>query len=355
MRICIIFMLLLRAGFAAGAQTLHTPAEILTILEGSSKMYRFDLYDPDTVAPVDEVPLIAAEIFGRQREGEWILSSYAELLRGRPAVAEIRKRAENYFADDRLEEARAEYLRVLDSIPGQSRVMTYIGQTYASEEESDKAISWYRRAIDLNELDYMAHWFLAERLSGRGEHDEAVDEIVKAHLLNRNNPRVIASLKRILANAGLRYMDWEFEPLYRVYALDTHSIMVAVAKEAPQWMSYAVAKAVWNHEPGYREKMEREHGAGTLIVEEKECILGLLLAMETIGSPKGEEMRRRMESEPGFRMLKSAEEKGLLDEFILYELASRTNPLLMYGITGEFFESTTEYVRKYRIEAADAH
>ena len=122
--------------------------------------------------------------------------------------------AEAYFAttldrptSSRFNKVRAKYELVLKSYPNFSPPRVYIGQTYGMEGVEDEAIEWYLEAIDMNYIDYKAHWFLAEAYVNQGLYDRAVHEISVAFVLNRNHPEIEEALKRIYKSAKLKHSN----------------------------------------------------------------------------------------------------------------------------------------------------
>src|SRR5690606_5444260 len=113
-------------------------------------------------------------------------------------------KAEEYFNERDFSLARNMYQEALASDPDYYELMTYIGQTYWIDGEHDKAIQWYEKTIQLNYIDYMAHWFLADAYKVQGDLDKALDEINIAMILNRNNPRIKKSFNDIYQQKKLK-------------------------------------------------------------------------------------------------------------------------------------------------------
>src|SRR5690606_11239010 len=105
-----------------------------------------------------------------------------------------------------------------------------------------------------------------------GNYSRASDEIVLASILNRNNPNIRKAKLRILPKAGYRAPQWCYEPQVLIMRKDdTHITMRA----ADNWLGYAIAKAVWKFEPGYRAANGGAPEGSYNLAEDKECLASL--------------------------------------------------------------------------------
>lgn len=212
--------------------------------------------------------------------------------------------------------------------------MTYIGQTYEIEGDFDNAIEWYEKTISLNYIDYMAHWFLADAYKMRGELDLAVDEITIAMILNRNNPRIEKSLSDIYKLKKLKTDDWTFNPQIKIDSTGIDEVSISFS---PDWLGYAMVKAVWKYEPGYKESMGVTSGSFSTI-EEKECFISLMTSFD----------KKRLKKHPEFKALKLSLDKKMIDEFIFYEIILPEYPFVAYQLTEEFLNEIKDYVKEIR-------
>lgn len=85
-----------------------------------------------------------------------------------PEAKKIYLQAENLFSANKYEEARNLYKKVLLLSPENTFLMTLIAQTYGIERKFDDAMNWYKKSIQANFIDCLAHWLLADiyRLKG---------------------------------------------------------------------------------------------------------------------------------------------------------------------------------------------
>jgi tetratricopeptide (TPR) repeat protein len=214
--------------------------------------------------------------------------------------------------------------------------MTYIGQIYGTIKDYDNARLWYRKTIEKNYIDYMAHWFLADIYYKTGEIDNAVNEIVIAQILNRNNPRIKQQFTSIFESAKRKTDDWCFSPQVEIQKLSDNKISVAFNNN---WTGYALAKAIWMYEPGYRESMGVAEGQYST-VEDRECLVSLLIGLEN--------SKAKIKKDPQLNMLKEASENKFLNEYILYEIVLPQNPFVAYQLSEEIILGIKDYVLKVR-------
>ncbi|KAF0200979.1 MAG: hypothetical protein FD170_3011 [Bacteroidetes bacterium] len=318
-------------GFLSGfGQKLHTPAEIIKIMEESRILYELEILEEE-ILPEDRTNNLNYNFYYRVIDDSSI-STY-EYKIDSSAYVYVEK-AEKYFQDKKFSLAREMYLAALKEDSSYYKVMTYIGQTYGIEGDFDKAIEWYNKTINLNYIDYMAHWFLADAYKTQGEIDKAVDEITLAMILNRNNARIKNSFNTIYKLKKLNADDWTFNPQMIIDSVGIDKVKISFNEN---WLGYAMAKAVWRYEPGYKESMGIKDGSFST-TEVRECLLGLMVSFD----------KKKLKKFPEFKALDMAVEKDLVNEFILYEIILPEHPFVAYQLSEEFLNSIKDYVKEVR-------
>src|SRR5690554_3322466 len=311
-------------------QNLHTPAEIFEIMDKSSVVY--ELHPLETqIMPLDRTDNLNANDRYRVEDASQIWSHEYEI----DSVTEsYYKQAEAYFHEREFIKAREIYLKALEADSSFYKVMTYIGQTYGIEKDFDTAIAWYKRTIALNYIDYMAHWFLADAYKEKGELDNALDEITIAMILNRNNPRIEKSFKNIYALKKLETDDWTFTPQIEIESLGENNVKIAFGED---WLGYAMVKALWNFEPGYKATMGVEEGSFSTL-EEKESLASLMVTFD----------KKKLKKNPEFKALQLAFDLDRIDEFIFYEIVLPQYPFVAYQLPESFINDIKDYVVEVR-------
>lgn len=271
--------------------------------------------------------------------GESVVTSYDAVYGKNAAYVRHLTDAEQAFQDGNIALARELYLKVLEIAPDQSQVMTYLGQTYEREGEHATAKEWYRKAIAANYHDYMAHWFLADNLSVGGDADGAVREILIARVLNRTNMRLSDAVDRVLGASGLAYDDWDFSPRYEVAKAGGHKVSVKYDGRRHEWLAYALCKAVWAFEPGYRDSMLLGSNEHPRMVEEKECVVNVLIAVEN---------SKEETSDPALRAARTALDEKVFSQFLIYDVILPGQPGFVFNLAESSVEQIARYVLKYR-------
>lgn len=237
-------------------------------------------------------------------------------------------KAEDLFAKKEYAKARDAYKRVLLLDPNATIVMAYIAQTFGIEQNWDMAESWYKKAIEANYIDYLAHWLLADVYRNKGEQKKALEEISIAKVLNRNNPRLESLRQKIYAANGLDSSHWAFNPQARVLQTPDGSVVV---EADTLWLYYAFIEAAWKFEPEYKKRAEANKDMGEAMI--KECLAGLL--------PKIDERKANSKT---LARLDKALSAGKINSFIVYEIILPDRPSLAYYLDKKQIESLKDYV-----------
>ncbi|MGH1338365.1 MAG: tetratricopeptide repeat protein [Aureispira sp.] len=309
------------------AQDLHSPAELLDVLEKST--YSYDLNRLEKTIEADDRVLVNSNTFYRKTEEDGFTTLEVELTK---EATIMKEKAEQLFQKKEYEKARLLYDELLDQHPEYSKLLVYIGQTYHLEGEVEKAIPFYKKAVEQNFIDYMGHWFLGRAMWDLGKVDDCLASYMVAHLLNRNHPLLMKELVKVLAANGLEYNAWRFVPQIELEQEDSIHIKVAYADG---WMGYALAKAVWTFEPSHSEEMEEVFGAPS-ITQEKEALISFYITYKT--------GNKKLAKAPFVLGFEKALEIKKVNAFILYEIFLIEQPSIAYQLSLDNFMSLSEYV-----------
>jgi tetratricopeptide (TPR) repeat protein len=311
-------------------QNIHSPAEILGIMEKSPVSYSLNTLTEEIKAP-DRSENLNYNDFYRAKTEDGISTLQYHLSK---EVESDFEKAEKYFQNNEPALARGMYQQALAKDSTIYKAMTYIGQTYEIEKNHTKAIEWYQKAIDKNYIDYMSHWFIADAYSAIGEKDKAVDEITIAWILNRNNPRIQIAVKQIYDLKKIKLPTWTFTPQMRIDSLGENKVNIEFQTE---WLGWAMVKALWRYEPGYRESMGFKEGILSTL-QEKEAIVCVLSSLK----------KKQLKKHPELKMLRKALDEKMIDEYIFFEIYLPEYPFIAYQLTENFILSIKDYVIKVR-------
>ncbi len=316
------------------AQYLHTSVEIQRLIEKSDQTYVLDtLYQiPNTTAfPL----LVEPGWYGFSTpEGITLEKPYGLTTK---TQQKYHKKAKKYDSKGKYIESIDLYKKSLIKTPTNSEIMHQIATAYQSMQDTTTATYWYEKAVDTNPLDGIAYAKLGD-IYRDADPKKALNFFITAHLLNRNDTAILKKLQSIYQDKNQAFLHFDFAPVYEVH--HKFGVIYILANEAP-WHAFASCKAIWQYEEKYREKMSQLSNDNSGVVQEKECLLNALLAYERMENGK--------EKFPELYCLGKALQSGLTDEFLLYEVYARVDPLLLLKLDGQDFERVKEYVIKCKV------
>jgi tetratricopeptide (TPR) repeat protein len=314
------------------AQKIHTPKEILDILEKSTLSYKINQLE-DPIPLKDQTYNLNTSDFYRIKEGANLITKSVKLTE---EAVQLKKEAEVFFRAKKYAEARSSYEKIKQLHPEYSKLTTYIGQTYFLEGNVKKSIRLYKEAIDQNPIDYIGHWFLARSYVHNKDFDKALDEYLTAHILNRNHKMITSELQEIMGVLKNNYENWTFNPQFKLSATDSLNVEIFYDSD---WMSYALTKAVWAYEPGYRVSMGLEPDEEISILEEKEALASFYLINTD---------NKKVNKQPFFKALDQAFKNKQFDEFILYEILLVKIPFIAYQLPDVMLANLRNYILETR-------
>jgi len=311
---------------AIDSQKIHSTSEIFQLMSDSKLGYEIKILDKPILCKDYSNNLNSHDCYRVSTDSNIETLAYTLTEQSKPLF----NKAESFFSTN-PDSALFYYELALNADPKLFLVMTYIGQIYENKSDLIIAMEWYKKAISNNYIDYMAHWFLADAYDATGNFDKALDEIVIARILNRNNDHIKSSMNRILKKANKSTEDWYFNPQIEIKKKSEISISVATDEK---WIGYGMTKALWEFEPGYKESMgikNNEHST----LEDRECLASLLVTLENTKS--------NIENDAQLRLLKDALDKKYVDEYIFYEILLPEKPIIAY----QLFEETILRIKDY--------
>lgn len=227
------------------------------------------------------------------------------------------------------------YSELLEMYPLYSPAITGKGQAWQIKGDLEKAVDQYRKAIQINPIDYLAYWHMAIAQDLKGEKDSAVHYILYAWILNRNSLSIKLDVDRFLKGAGKKFHDWFFVPQYVISKeKDKIHIEYHVA-----WMGYAVCQAVWTYEPGFAELRQIDGDKG--MFRERECLSCLVTSMES-------DVIER-DKDPALIAFRLSLKEKMALEFILFEIMLREKPDMALFLDDARVSRLINYITKTRI------
>ncbi|MDD4968017.1 MAG: tetratricopeptide repeat protein [Paludibacter sp.] len=326
-------VLVLLSIFSYGyTQEIHSPVEILKLLSNSKLRYDIKMLDKPITGPDYSVKLNYSDSYRVVSDSS--INTY--FYKPNDLATQKFQKAEIYFQAKDYENALIWYKSTLEADSSYFLVMNYIGQVYEINKDHKNAIFWYKKAISKNYIDYMSHWFLADNYKSINDLTHAVDEIVIARILNRNNPRIKKSFDAIFLRAKRDTSDWYFNPQIEISKPSENTINLAMNDK---WFGYGMPKALWMYEPGYSESMGATKGQHT-ILEDRECLISMVIAQTNA--------KAKIKGIPEFTVLKQAAENKHLDDYIFFEIILPKNPAVAYQLPEKSILEIKDYILDVR-------
>lgn len=315
---------------------LTTPIEILNFMEASPTVYEFEqLYGK---APTLERPVLKHGYYLDTLDGKEYQRYYMEEATEEEQVWLQEAKDLLNIERPKYEKVRKLYQKVLKKSPNNASICTLIGETFYLEKEFAKAKKWLDKALSINPVDYLAHWYLAEVFLAQQQIDTALTSLTLAHLYNRNHPRLLKRLCQVYQQHNqIYYNNWGFSPQMHVYKDGT---TVVVAADGI-WLTYGLYKAVWNHDPDYQYIKSQQATSDYLFQQEFEAILGTYMTYTEL---KESDPRNY----PVMNALGIALDKELVEAFVMYELLLVQRPTLAAHLTPTFQQHILTYIQRVR-------
>jgi tetratricopeptide (TPR) repeat protein len=309
------------------SQELHTPKQILEIIEKSEISYEINELKTKIDLPDRSGNVNLNNSYRVYKDSSMFTYKYEPS----EEVLAWADSGEAYFVKGNTNKAREMYMKVLSIDPSYYKVITYIAQTYGIEKNYDESELWYKKAIEKNYIDYLAHWLLADIYRLKGNNQKALQEITIAHILNRNNPRLYKSFSEIYKLQKINYSPWYFNPQHQSEFVDHDHIVI---KANMDWLGHALVKAVWQFEPGYSESMGDKENSAISVVREKEGLVAMLYTMD----------KKKMKKYPELNALQLALDNKQIEEYIFYEIILPDYPVVAYHLPESFIGNISDYI-----------
>ncbi len=319
--------------FIGIGQSLHTPSEIVSIMERSKLSYQIDELDKTTFKTVPN-QAIERGILVQNANGMGLkpypISKHKEYIKNK-------KKGDSKFKSKKYKKAIKFYKRAMNEYPEDILLLLKIGESYNNKKQYKEALKWYDKAKKINDYDFEIYRLTAESLLKQKKFERAKQQIVTAHLLNRNDVSLKNRMIEILSKQSIPYKDWTMIPQYKL-AKNRNKVDIRYGNAV--WLAYSAVIALWKYEAGYKESMEKISNKTAEIIMIKEALLNALIVYENESI--------KVDKEPAFELLGKVIDGKHLDNFILYELIGVENPIRLCALPSESLKSLVEYITEIR-------
>lgn len=326
-------------------ESFHLPGEFAGLVKSSTVGFEFVAF-PQPIAEdwsfkaVPEEPSIYTNVVsdGKARKvfidepPSWLLELY-----------QLGERYAN--VENNLEEARRTLNRAIVAHPKYFKSYTVYGKVLVQKERWNEAMPFLQKALELNSLDWEAHYCLGKAFQGLLRYDEAMRELTFAHLLNRQNADVLQAVTYLARGQHLdiRKNRMIFPMRIREVSPVPKRVDIEIEASYEKWMRpLAGCMAMWQHDPDYPETILAGLGDPLSLTMYRECLTVHSAAMRAVVSEKG--LQALPESQ---QYLLLAMEDRHLEPILLWEIATIHDPYLPYLLHPDQREKIHRYIHKW--------
>jgi tetratricopeptide (TPR) repeat protein len=316
------------------APSLRGPEQVLSALEKSSINYELSILQNTIAADTSHKP----NPFGyyQIQRGSILEAKKDDKKYNDQALAYFEQAEAQLLSAKNPVKARELYQKAINLEPDFYTAISGVGNTYAAQNNHTEAITWFKKAIAKNYMHSYTHRLLARSYKSKGMLEQAVKQISIALVLDRRHHSVIREFKEIYQAAGLNTADWTFTPQIRL--TKTGSKKVKIEYQDP-WLAYALAKAAWQYEPGFKEAAGVTANQGVTMIEEFECLYNLAVGLAKIDANQ---------KPPALKALEEAVWNDMIYEYLFFEILLMQNPFFVFQIPRDGIEKVADYVINIR-------
>ncbi len=255
------------------------------------------------------------------------------------------EKGETFFSNKDFKNALLNYEKAFELDNQNLKYICYAAQCHILLGNPQKAIKLCKKYLKTNYNYYLLHYFLASAYENIGDYDQAKDEIILAHILNRNHDHIIESMNQILAKLKKQQVSWNAY-IKSDIIVNKDTVIIYQSPDSTKNFEnyfYLICKALWLSD-------------STFVSERKVTIAGELhfaLAME-IDSYHNKlsafQIYNIEDKEPlEVKEFIKAVEAGFENQFILYEKILVDNPAFAYDFTEKSLKLLLQYFKQYKI------
>lgn len=321
-----------------------TPQEIIDLVDKSDVPYAITIFDEPESVPIHPHPALVKAGSLESLPFPQIVKSPdgGRSLQNYPltdSTLRALERAEPLFDSSRFDEALRIYLVAAEMDPDCYVLHRQIGDCHGLTGRPGAALESYRRSIELNPVDFRSHGSEAIALLDLGRTDEARDAFARALALSPQNPEILRVIRPSQEELGIDLYDRPFTP--RASAREESDQIAVFTAEPAHWLVYGLCKAIWIGEESHRKKFTGGNDHRWTTTEEQSCLRALLATYSR------QRKSDKVEADPEMDRLLQIFEDGMLQEFVLYEIGSKTSPHFIILLGEDIHDDLVEYVRRF--------
>jgi len=258
-----------------------------------------------------------------------------------PSALKLVNEGEKYYLKFNYEKARRLFKKAIAISDSCYIAYIYIGDTYALSGKPSKALKYYNKAYSINPNDYKIPLSQGRAYKMMKKYNEALEKFIDALVLLPRNEDVLSELSSLAKVMNFKLVDNSFHPQALVLKKDD-GVHIYVG-DNPNWLFYAVVKAVWLGENYYGDSLTaKDSGLPTWSTQEE--WEALVYMIENYVSMRKE---NDVEDDAYLDKLARIMDDDLLTGFILYEIGSRLFPDIVLQTPMAARKEVRGYINKY--------
>lgn len=254
--------------------------------------------------------------------------------------------AESYFEKQDYNKALQFYEKAFELDNQNLKYIAYAAQCHQLLGDTKKSLSLCKEYIDKNYHYYLLHYLLALAYLDLGNIDQAKDEIILAHLLNRNHSYIIKAKDLILSELNEKQVSWDAYIKSNIH-VKQDTVIIYVSQDSTRNFEeyyYLRCKALWLSDSTFvsERKITLFDELNLAIAMELDCYHNQLSAYQIYDIEDKEPIE--------VKEFDKAVQDGYENQFILYEKILVDEPSLAMNISPKGLHQLLLYVKKFKIE-----
>ena len=256
-------------------------------------------------------------------------------------------RGEECYKDQDYEQALLYYKEAINLSENFYIAYLNAGDCHLMQNNFPEALSYYKKAYNINPYDYRCSFYQGTAYSKLEDYINAKKFYLNALVLKPRHTNLMNVLSSLSDKLEIDVNEQTFEPKALAKMEDGKVEIYLDLKNNTVWMAYAFAKAIWLGEKEVRLKLSNDVDTKWNSIAEKQALLCLMENYINLLDDN------KIQHDEYLDRIMNILEDGYLDEFVIYEIASKMNPDVVLQLPKNFQVRIKEYLEKYVIKDLD--
>ncbi len=330
----------------------HTLSEILTILEESDISYVGEVGGKFKCTNLTPMPKPLPDI-NSLASVKTMEDGSLSLFIHKPSneIFKILKKAKEVLKQGKFEECLGFLKQALDLDPDYFKTCSNLGRTYYLMKDYDQAEKHLLKGVQLNEVGFQEHLFLADNYLATGQKQKAVDAITRAYMFHKHSKHVQKSLNEILEENDLQIRPERFTFSFQIKRINSRKCKIMYTENL-NWLGLASCLACWEMEPSFKKHLkDKKYRLKARLHMYKEAIFCQIEATHC----QIEATEKSKDDRPDIPLKElilydAVMEDGFLYPILYWEILANEHPSLILQLPKEEHDRIVDYIKKYVYE-----